>query len=77
MERNPTRNGDEVWISNSMDGTEDDELFSDLVGKRGEECESVNEENVSDGEHIIDDDNVSTEEEFYKLFGVSDDEQDF
>jgi hypothetical protein len=44
-------------ISNSMDGTQDDELFDDL----------------NDIGDWVYDDNL-TSEEFYKLFGESDDE---
>ena len=78
-------------ISNAMDGSEDDALYSDLVKPR--EANGADDENeqtpdvVSDDaqpdtfdelDNVYDDlydDNVMTETEFHELFGDSDDEE--
>ncbi|KAH3878369.1 hypothetical protein DPMN_002258 [Dreissena polymorpha] len=61
-----------------MDGTQDDELFDDLVENRDQYEDVSASAKVSDCELImmisaVYDDNL-TSEEFYKLFGESDDE---
>ena len=68
-------------ISNSMDGTQDDELFDDLVENRNRsEDVSASCAKVSDCDDDDDDigdwvyDDNLTSEEFYELFGESDDE---
>ena len=78
-------------ISNAMDGSEDDALYSDLVKPR--EANGADDENeqtpdvISDNaqpdtfdelDNVYDDlydDNVMTETEFHELFGDSDDEE--
>ena len=68
-------------ISNSMDGTQDDELFDDLVENRDQSedvsaCAKVSDCDDDDDDDIGDwvYDYNFTSEEFYKLFGESDDE---
>ena len=61
-------------ISNSMDGTEEDELYNDFVSLRdGEGGSSVVEH--SDDEDMYNE--KITPEEFDQLFGESDDEEFF
>lgn len=62
-------------ISNSMDGTQDDELYSDLI-----RSDSVSSPSVDDNEVDIDTgiyDEGLTEEQFHEMFGHSDDEEEF
>ena len=54
-------------ISNSIDGSEDDELFSEFIGGR----DDVEQENTEECD--LYDDGLS-EEQFYELFGDSDNE---
>lgn len=65
-------------ISNSVDGTQDDELFSDLVRgpQEAASCDDVCvDEDSDDDDEWVYDENV-TSEQFQELFGESD-EEDF
>lgn len=65
-------------ISNSVDGTQDDELFSDFVRgpQEAASCDDVCvDEDSDDDDEWVYDENV-TSEQFQELFGESD-EEDF
>lgn len=67
-------------IANSMDGSEDDELFNDFLQSSREECVAADPDPAPESDD--DDDNYTvtekmTEDDFHELFGHSDDEPDF
>ncbi|KAL5007747.1 hypothetical protein ScPMuIL_016553 [Solemya velum] len=64
-------------IANSMDGSEDDELFNDFLQSSREECVAADPDPAPESDD--DDDNYTvtekmTEDDFHELFGHSDDE---
>jgi hypothetical protein len=75
-------------ISNAMDGSEDDALYSDIVQGGSEDSQiQADVDNVDNVDNVDDDDSDDsddyttatqpmTEEDFHKLFGHSDDEDD-
>ena len=66
-------------ISNSMDGTQDDELYSDSIRSDSVSSSSVDDSVVQDEVDIdtgIYDEGL-TEEQFHEMFGHSDDEEEF
>ncbi|MES9884208.1 MAG: hypothetical protein ABW185_25465 [Sedimenticola sp.] len=64
-------------ISNSMDGSEDDQLYSDLIANGTSDTADGDSdpEDTPDSDDIYDD--VLTNDQFVELFGTSDDEEDF
>lgn len=63
-------------ISNSLDGTEDDELYSEFVGGRDEAPESQSSKVDDDYDAAVYDD-CTNENQFLELFGNSDSEEEF
>ena len=66
-------------ISNSMDGTEDDELFSDFL--RSDNASASNEDSADNSIEVPNDvgfyDDGLSEEQFNDIFGNSDDDEEF